>query len=280
MNGKSLLKVLPQILKRETYFTSQVNRQLPWLSGNLKTATFTGVQLSEFQKTALNNQTSMLTDTRLYSTAPAQKGFLSRMARKLGWLDHSRSKLKRSGYVLYEKAMGHIDMQEFFQVCELPDTFYSWFLVMEVHIWMLMVRLMDEGEEGRYVRNCLVEAMWEDVDHRSKKLGASNASARRAQVDQILEQFQATLFHYDEGLMIDDKALAGALWCHLFSKDLNDPERLECVLQYIRKQISMLDGLSREDMLLDCDVKWSSLLERDGQQKPTYNQFDPSVFLR
>merc|ERR1712168_938228 len=215
----------------------------------------------------------MFINTRLYSTSPSQRGFLNKMARKLGWLDHSRSKLKRSGYVLYEKTLEQVNMEEFFQVCELPDTFYSWFLIMELHIWMLMVRLMDDGEEGRFVRNCLVEAMWEDVDQRSKKLGASNASARRAQVDQILEQFQATLFHYDEGLMIDDKALAGALWCHLFSKDCIDPERIECVLQYIRKQISMLDGISRDDMLLDCDIKWTPLLERDGKQQLNYKHF-------
>lgn len=34
-----------------------------------------------------------------------------------------------------------------------------------------MVRLMQEGEEGRYIRNALVEAMWEDVDYKSKQLG-------------------------------------------------------------------------------------------------------------
>ncbi|CAL4085870.1 unnamed protein product, partial [Meganyctiphanes norvegica] len=207
-----------------------------------------------------------------------QRKILAQMACQL---DRRKPKLKRSGYVLYEKTMEQVNMDEFFQVCELPDTFYSWFLVMELHIWMMMVRLMDEGEEGRFIRNSLVEAMWEDVDHRSKKLGASNASARRAQVDQLVEQFQATLFHYDEGLMIDDKALAGALWCHLFSKDCNDPERVECVIHYIRKQISTLDVMSREDILLDCHVKWSPLLEQDGhQQQFNPKQFDPSVFLR
>jgi len=52
----------------------------------------------------------------------------------------------------------------------MPDTFYSWFLVTELHVWMLMVRTMAEGEEGRYVRNNIVEAMWEDVITRVKKL--------------------------------------------------------------------------------------------------------------
>lgn len=34
-----------------------------------------------------------------------------------------------------------------------------------------MVRLMNEGENGRLVRNALVEAMWEDVEYKSKQLG-------------------------------------------------------------------------------------------------------------
>jgi len=52
----------------------------------------------------------------------------------------------------------------------MPDTFYSWFLVTELHVWMLMVRTMAEGEEGRFVRNSIVEAMWEDVSTRAKRL--------------------------------------------------------------------------------------------------------------
>jgi hypothetical protein len=52
----------------------------------------------------------------------------------------------------------------------MPDTFYSWFLVTELHVWILMVRTMAEGEEGRFVRNNIVEAMWEDVSTRVKKL--------------------------------------------------------------------------------------------------------------
>jgi hypothetical protein len=33
-----------------------------------------------------------------------------------------------------------------------------------------MVRTMAEGEEGRFVRNSIVEAMWEDVSTRAKRL--------------------------------------------------------------------------------------------------------------
>jgi cytochrome b pre-mRNA-processing protein 3 len=53
---------------------------------------------------------------------------------------------------------------------QMADTFYSWFLITELHVWMLMVRTMAEGEEGRFVRNNMVEAMWQDISTRAKKL--------------------------------------------------------------------------------------------------------------
>lgn len=57
------------------------------------------------------------------------------------------------------------------QALSMPDTFHSWFVIRNLHVWMLMARLMQEGDDGRLVRNALVEAMWDDVDFRSKNLG-------------------------------------------------------------------------------------------------------------
>lgn len=56
--------------------------------------------------------------------------------------------------------------------------------------------------------------------------------------------FQAALFAYDEGILRDDRVLASALWRHLFSKECNDPERLECVVSFVRRQVSAEQGNS------------------------------------
>lgn len=36
---------------------------------------------------------------------------------------------------------------------------------------MVFVRLMNESTKGTMIRNFMVEALWNDVDFRSKKLG-------------------------------------------------------------------------------------------------------------
>lgn len=77
--------------------------------------------------------------------------------------------------LLYESVADKINYLIFFKDFGLPNTFNSWFLVTELHVWMLLVRAMAEGAEtgddGRFLRNCVVEAMWGDVNSRGKKLG-------------------------------------------------------------------------------------------------------------
>lgn len=56
----------------------------------------------------------------------------------------------------------------------MADTFFSWFLVTELHLWMIMVRYMAEGNAGRLVRNSVVNTLWEDTKARAINLGVSN----------------------------------------------------------------------------------------------------------
>lgn len=56
----------------------------------------------------------------------------------------------------------------------MADTFFSWFLVTELHLWMIMVRYMAEGNAGKLVRNNAVATLWEDTTARVQNLGVSN----------------------------------------------------------------------------------------------------------
>ncbi|XP_021937286.1 ubiquinol-cytochrome-c reductase complex assembly factor 1 isoform X2 [Zootermopsis nevadensis] len=198
--------------------------------------------------------------------APAEPevGYLKRVIKRVGWLDYSRSKLKRSAYILYENAADRIQYSKFFKEFHMPDTFYSWFLVTELHVWMLMVRTMAEGEEGRFVRNNIIEAMWEDVSTRVKKLEPTNSSEIKAQLQELSEQFQAAIIGYDEGLLSDDKILAGVVWRIFLQQHCSDPENVECLVHYIRKQVKLFDEMIRDDILLSPDIKWIELPQKFG----------------
>ncbi|KAJ8894395.1 hypothetical protein PR048_007046 [Dryococelus australis] len=185
-------------------------------------------------------------------------GFLKRLLRRTGWLDHSRSKLRVSGYVLYENVADRVDYSRFFRGNSLgsmqlhnfklfhlhlptefgmSDTFLSWFVITELHMWMLMVRVMAEGKEGTFVRNCMVRAMWDDATVRAKKLEEVNPAGVREQLNTLSEEFQASLFGYDEGLLADDKVLAGAIWRRFFQLNCSDPQCVESLVQFVRQQV-------------------------------------------
>lgn len=145
----------------------------------------------------------------------------------------------------------------------MPDTFNSWFLVTELHTHLLLSRVMNEGaeakEDGRFLRNAIVETLWVDVQNRSKKLSQDNPSAARRQVQILSEQFQAALIAYDEAILSDDKVLATALWRRFFEMSCNDYTKLEKLVVYVRKTMNMLDKLTRDEMVRERSVGWLSL---------------------
>ncbi|XP_066993047.2 ubiquinol-cytochrome-c reductase complex assembly factor 1 [Anabrus simplex] len=196
--------------------------------------------------------------TRIIAVQP-KEGVLKRVIKKIGWLDYSRSKLKRSSYYLYESVADQVNYGKFFHEFRLEDTFFSWFLVTELHVWMLLVRVMAEGEEGRFVRNGVVGAMWEDVSTRTKKLGAANLTSVKTQLTELSQQFQAAIIGYDEGLLSDDKVLAGAIWRRFFQQKCDHPEDIECLVKYIRRQVKLLDELPRDKILVSPDITWAEL---------------------
>uniref|UniRef100_W8BKM6 Ubiquinol-cytochrome c reductase complex chaperone CBP3 n=1 Tax=Ceratitis capitata TaxID=7213 RepID=W8BKM6_CERCA len=155
------------------------------------------------------------------------------------------------------------EVLSFFKAFNMPNTFNSWFLVTELHVWMLLVRAMAEGsesgEDGRFLRNCIVEVMWGDVNARAKKLGTHNPSKTRQQIEILSEQFQAALIAYDEGIMSEDRVLSGALWRRFFAMNCDDIVKIEHLVKYVREQISILDELSREDFLQKPKILWTNL---------------------
>lgn len=126
----------------------------------------------------------------------AENGILKRVLKKVGFTPNSKAvrkykkvepniffkvllysfqRLRVTSHMLYESVADKINYLAFFKDFDMPNTFNSWFLVTELHVWMLLLRSMAEGsesgEDGRFLRNCIVEAMWGDVNTRAKKLG-------------------------------------------------------------------------------------------------------------
>jgi len=180
----------------------------------------------------------------------------------------SKYKLRPKGFFLLTQCAQNVDVKEFFTILDMPDTFFSWFLVTELHVWMLSVRLMEEGPLGRSLRNFVVEALWQDCDARAKLVGDMSSSARTTMINDMAEEFQVALFVYDEGLLGGDMDLAGALWRRFFlsqpleedeDRPLPDPEKIELLVKYVRKTIKYLEDYDGDRMFRKCEVEWLPL---------------------
>jgi len=177
----------------------------------------------------------------------------------------SKYKLRPKGFFLLTQCAQNVDVKTFFQVFDMPDSFYSWFLVTELHVWMLSVRLMEEGPLGRSLRNFVVEALWQDCDSRAKLVGDMSGSSRSKQINDMAEEFQVALFVYDEGLLGTDIDLANALWRRFFLSQredeefIPDPEKIEKLVKYVRQTIKYLEDYDGDAMFHKCEVEWLPL---------------------
>ncbi|CAG9859187.1 unnamed protein product [Phyllotreta striolata] len=202
------------------------------------------------------NQISLVST---YEVKNVQKdGIIRNMLKKIPFLKLNEMKIKARGYILYEEIADKIDYVEFFKEFDLPDTFNSWFSVTELHIWMLSLRIVADGEDGKILRNSIVEALWTDVAQRVKRLGVITSSGTRNQIMEMSEQMQASFISYDEGIQSDDKVLAAAVWRRLYGMNHANLQNIEKLVKYIRKQVAILDTLPHEVLFQKGSIHWES----------------------
>ena len=150
--------------------------------------------------------------------------------------------------------------EDYFKMFQMPDTFHSWFLVIELHLWMLCVRAKAEGVEGECLSKFIVEYMWENAHKRAKKLGSF--SSMRDSFTILHEELLAAFVLYDYGLLTSDVALAEAIWFRFLEQNCNDPEKVELLVKHVRKQIQALDQLSRDDLIAKASFPWLPISEK------------------
>ncbi|CAI5686508.1 unnamed protein product [Oreochromis niloticus] len=110
-----------------------------------------------------------------------------------GPLKYNKWKIKIAALRMYTCCVERINYDEFFEKCTLPDTLNSWFLVAQLHVWMCLVRMRQEGREGKYMCRYIVHSMWEDVEQRSKIMGI-DAIHRKEAMKAMTETFYAAIF--------------------------------------------------------------------------------------
>lgn len=171
--------------------------------------------------------------------------------------------MKAAAVYIYESCVDNVDVDTFFARLKLPDTFLSWFLVIELHVWMCLTRVMAEQDQRKalFLRNEIVSNLWRDTQERISKLTLMATRLKKEGMRDLSEHFQAALTIYDEGLQGSDKDLAGALWRVILGCQGSHPGELEALVHYVRNQVHKLDSMTFEEVTSEGKVVWPPLLD-------------------
>ncbi|KAK6479569.1 ubiquinol-cytochrome-c reductase complex assembly factor 1-like [Huso huso] len=254
--------------------------RLPGVSRLLSVCTRTELPFHSLphQCRALHSTNQLSTAKETLQTAEEEVGAFTKLIEAMGFtgpLKYNKWKIKIAALRMYTCCVERINYDDFFEKFSLPDTLNSWFLVAQLHVWMCLVRMRQEGRAGKYLCRYVVHSMWEDVEQRGKIMGIESV-ALKASMKVMTENFYAAIFGFDEGVLSDDRVLAAALWRNLFNRQCEDPRQLELAVEYVRKQMQYIDSLDGEDLLLTGEVKWRPLVEENAQSilKPTSPQYN------
>ncbi|VDL57759.1 unnamed protein product [Hymenolepis diminuta] len=180
----------------------------------------------------------------------AEPRFTDFLKYKMGFgLRYSNGRLKLSGENIYAVCAEYPEFKDFVEKLNLPDIFQTWFSLTTLHIWMCLVRLRREGQEGRIMKNAFIQLIWTDLKGRMKPFGIIRK--QHDHIDQFKSQFFGSVFAYDEALLMhSDAALAAALWRNLFiSSPDTSAEQLDTLVRYIRRQLAHLNSLPSDQVV-------------------------------
>jgi len=234
LNSKMKPTLHPNHIISSTYF----------LSNNDIIDTPRHVRYAYFNSSAISN-----IDT---SDASDKPNIFQKLYRKVipDKLSVSKSTLYKSGATLSACCTHEVDLESFFEVFDMPDTYYSWWLITELHAWMLSVRLsVGNTKEGLYCRNQLITTLYTDMDERAKKVADMDRSSRLNVVWDLAEEFKFAMLIYDLGLAGSDVDMANSIWRRFFlGKEDPDVEKIELLVKYVRKTVASLDQIKIEDL--------------------------------
>eukprot|EP00127_Corallochytrium_limacisporum_P003257 Clim_evm106s147 gene=Clim_evmTU106s147 len=148
---------------------------------------------------------------------------------------------------MYDACYTASENTQIYDDLELPDTFMSWFAVTNLHVWLTMYRLRQEGQEHKPFTQELVNFFWQDVEERMRIAGLS-AMQISSSMKQLQPIYYGSLLSFDEGIESSDTILASALWRNIFQMK-GDVDKVARMVNFVRYEAARLEQEKIEDFV-------------------------------
>lgn len=169
----------------------------------------------------------------------------------LAYSKESRS-IERAN-VIYRRVVSHVDPPAIYDVFNLEKTFRTNFSLLVLHMWLILHRLKEEGDEGADLGQNLYEIYNHDVELRVYNAGVNLLLARW--MKELEKIFYGSVAAYEAALVPEAKQdeLQNALWRNVFAEEgvsIEDASHeVQAMSRYVRREIACMSLTEKEAIL-------------------------------
>ncbi|KAK1399690.1 ubiquinol-cytochrome-c reductase complex assembly factor 1 [Heracleum sosnowskyi] len=169
----------------------------------------------------------------------------------LAYSKESRS-IERAN-VIYRRVVAHVDPPAIYDVFNLEKTFRTNFSLLVLHMWLILHRLKEEGDEGADLGQNLYEIYNHDVELRVYNAGVNLLLARW--MKELEKIFYGSVAAYEAALVPEAKQdeLQNALWRNVFAEEglsIEDAlQEVQAMSRYVRREIACMSMTEKEAIL-------------------------------
>ncbi|XP_050225914.1 uncharacterized protein LOC126675332 isoform X2 [Mercurialis annua] len=192
-------------------------------------------------------------DSPLRVNEPDYQG-IKRFFLKLMLFYSTQSKSIRGANVVYKRIVSQVDKPLIYDVFNLEKTFKMTFSLLVLHMWLVLRRLKQEGNEGVEFGQYLYEIYNHDVELRVSKAGVNLLLIKW--MKELEKIFYGNIVAYDAALLPEAKSteLVKVVWKNVFSDDgSSEPDAsalraVQAMARYVRHEVDCFSLTDKEAM--------------------------------
>ncbi|CAI9091981.1 OLC1v1027105C1 [Oldenlandia corymbosa var. corymbosa] len=164
-----------------------------------------------------------------------------------------QSKSIRGANVIYRRVVSQADRPPIYDVFSIEKTFKTTFSLLVLHMWLVLRRLKEEGNEGVELGQYLYEVYNHDVELRVSKAGVNLLLSKW--MKDLEKIFYGNIVAYDAAMLPEAKLdeLQNVIWRNVFSDDGSSKappsvalNPVQAMARYVRLQSTCLSLTDKE----------------------------------
>ncbi|XP_039270638.2 ubiquinol-cytochrome-c reductase complex assembly factor 1-like [Styela clava] len=173
---------------------------------------------------------------------------------------YQRRQLDEASHILLNSIYTKVDFASLQKFAKLEDSFEVWLKIVYLHVWMVLVKLSQDGRDGKIMCKRIISLMWQDIETRTGKL--QEELKQNLKINQQRKDYHSLLrtsfILFDYGLLKDDATLAGSIWGQIYNFEKVDPRYVESIVHYVRFTLARLDDIPISELVLNSEkMNWS-----------------------